>query len=89
MLAILSSRIKVKIRVGRRHLFSHFRAHECEAIKERVSTKKKEHEKAKAPSAKKICAFSSLPHLMLGPRAQICSAGGKARVLSKIYDTLC
>jgi hypothetical protein len=52
---------------------------ECENMKE------KERVKSKSAECERKSANSSLPHWKPGSRAQSRSAGGKAKVLSKIY----
>jgi hypothetical protein len=73
--------------------FSRFRAREREAKKERESAKKKECEKKRKRRARKKKSANSRffldPKWKSGFRAQSRSAGGKAKVLSEMYSSVC
>jgi hypothetical protein len=69
--------------------FFRFCTHERESKKERKSVEKKEFEKSESAKEKSELCFFLPQTLQTQSRAQSHSAGGKARVLSKMYSTVC
>jgi hypothetical protein len=80
-------------RGGRRRFFRAFALASAKRKKERESAKKKEREKKRKRRARKKKSANSRfflnPKWKSGFRAQSRSAGGKAKVFSEMYSSVC